>query len=83
MFKRIALFALILCFSATAFAAQPKTYQVTGPVVEVKGDIVVVQKENEKWEVTIDKETKTKGEIKPGAKVTIQYQMKAKSIEVK
>ncbi|HBT82770.1 MAG: hypothetical protein A2091_13430 [Desulfuromonadales bacterium GWD2_61_12] len=82
--KRILLTLVLLAFAATAFAAQPKTYQVTGPILESKGDIIVVQnKDGEKWEIAIDKETKSKGDLKPGAKVTIQYQMKAKSVEVK
>lgn len=81
--KRIALVGLMLTIAVSAFAAQPRTYQVTGPILEVKGDIVVVQKDKEKWEITVDKETQVKGDLKPGAKVTIQYQMKAKSVEVK
>lgn len=82
--KRILLALVLLAFAATAFAAQPKSYQVTGPILENKGDIIVVQnKDGEKWEIAIDKETKAKGDLKPGTKVTIQYQMKAKSIEVK
>lgn len=81
--KRFALVALFLFITGSAFAAQPRSYQVTGPILEIKGDIVVVQKDKEKWEIAIDKETQVKGDLKPGAKVTIQYQMKAKSIEVK
>ena len=81
--KHFALVALLLCIASTAFAAQPRAYQVTGPILEVKGDMVIVQKDKEKWEIAIDKETQVKGDLKPGAKVTIQYQMKAKSIEVK
>lgn len=82
--KQMLLTLLLLAFAATAFAAQPKAYQVTGPILESKGDMIVVQnKDGEKWEIAVDKETKSKGTLKPGAKVTIQYQMKAKSIEVK
>jgi hypothetical protein len=81
--KRFTLVALLLCIAGTALAAQPRAYQVTGPILEVKGDMVVVQKDKEKWEIAIDKETQVKGDLKPGAKVTIQYQMKAKSIDVK
>ena len=66
-----------------AFAAGPKTYQVTGPVLDVKGDLVTVQKGSEKWEIAIDKATKVTGDLKVGAKVTIEYQMKATAIEVK
>lgn len=66
-----------------AFAGSLKTYQVTGPVLEVKDDVIVVQKGKEKWEVARDKATKVKGDLKVGAKVTIQYQMKATEIEAK
>ncbi len=81
--KCFALAALLLFSATTAFAAQPRSYQVTGPVLEVKGDMVIIQKDKEKWEIAIDKETQVKGNIKVGAKVTVQYQMKAKSVEVK
>ncbi len=82
--KKIALFCSALTLTASlASAAAPKSYQVTGPVLEVKDDVVVLQKGSEKWEIARDKETKTTGELKVGSKVTIQYQMKAKSIEVK
>ena len=82
--KRMLLTLALLAFAATAFAGQPKAYQVTGPILENKGDVIVVQnKDGEKWEIAVDKETKAKGELKPGTKVTIQYQMKAKSIETK
>ena len=72
-----------LLTSPTTFAAAPKAYQVTGPVLEVKGDVIVVQKGNEKWEIVKTKDTKIKGDLKPGAKVTVMYTMSANSIEVK
>jgi hypothetical protein len=67
----------------TAFVGGPNTYQVTGPVLEVKGDIIVVQKGKEKWEIARDKDTKVTAEPKVGDKVTIHYQMKATDIEFK
>jgi hypothetical protein len=79
--KRFALVALLICLASTALAAQPRAYQVTGPILEVKGDMVIVQKDKEKWEIAIDKETQVKGDLKPGSKVTIQYQMKAKALK--
>lgn len=78
----VAILALMLTVSG-ALAASTKTYQVTGPVLEVKDNMVVVEKGKEKWEIEIDKETKITGDLKVGSKVTIQYQMKAKSIEAK
>ncbi len=74
----IALFA-----ASTAFAGAPKTYQVTGPVLELKDDSIVVQKGSEKWVIAKDKDSKVTGDLKVGSKVTIMYTMKAASIEVK
>src|ERR687896_957646 len=70
--------------AATGIAAEPKDYQVTGPVLELKEDVIVVQKGDEKWEVGRDKGTKIKGgDLKKGSRVTIHYKMTASSIEVK
>jgi hypothetical protein len=74
--------SLFLATSA-AFAAAPKTYQVTGPVLELTDDLIVVQKGKEKWEIARGKDTKVTGELKVGAKVTIEYRMSATSVEVK
>lgn len=82
--KIAALFAGVALMAATtAMAAGTKTYQVTGPVLEVKDDAVVVQKGKEKWEVARDKDTKVSGDLKVGAKVTVTYTMKAATIEAK
>jgi hypothetical protein len=82
--KRILLVIGILLLTVSfAFAAGPKTYQVTGPVLEIKGDVIIVEKGNEKWQIARDKDTKVKGDLKVGAKVTIEYTMKAATIEVK
>ncbi|HTY62613.1 MAG TPA: hypothetical protein VMG30_10185 [Acidobacteriota bacterium] len=83
MKRFVCLLTIFSLFTLSAFAAGPKTYQVTGPVLEIKGDIVTVQKGSERWEIAIDKATKVTGDLKVGAKVTIEYQMKATTIEVK
>src|SRR5262249_54396887 len=75
--------ALVLTLAATAGAAAAKTYQVTGPVLEVTDDHITVQKGTEKWEVARDASTKVTGDLKVGAKVTIEYRMTATSVEVK
>jgi len=74
---------VLLLTAALAFAGSVKTYQVTGPVLEIKDTMIVVQKGKDKWEITKDANTKVKGDLKVGAKVTIQYEMKATDIEVK
>jgi cytochrome c1 len=65
-----------------AFAAE-KTYQVTGPVLEVTDEAITVQKGKEKWQLARTKDTKITGDLKVGAKVTIMYTMTATSVEAK
>jgi len=83
MKKLLLSMVVVMVFASFSFAAGPNTYQVTGPVLEVKDDIIVVQKGKEKWEIAKDAATKVTGELKVGAKVTIQYTMKAVSVDVK
>ena len=70
-------------FVPAAFAGSVKSYQVTGPVVEVSSDKIVVMKGKDKWELAKDASTKVDGDVKPGAKVTIHYTMTATDIEAK
>jgi RNase P/RNase MRP subunit p29 len=73
---------LFLTFRAVA-SPQAKTYQVTGPVLELTETTIIVQKGDEKWQVARDKGTKVTGDLKVGAKVTIQYRCVAIDVEVK
>lgn len=81
--KRVAMALSVLFLFASVSMAGVTTYQVTGPVLEVKDTSIVVQKGKEKWEIARDKDTKITGDLKVGAKVTIHYTMKATSVEVK
>ncbi len=82
--KRIILAVVVVfLFASLAFAAGPKTYQVTGPVLEKADGKIVVQKGKDKWEIATTKDTKIKGDVKVGSKVTIEYTMTADSIDVK
>jgi hypothetical protein len=81
--KRLVLVLALVAFAAPALAAQPKTYQVTGPVLELTADTITVQKGSEKWEIARTADTKVTGELKKGEKVTIEYRMVAASVEVK
>lgn len=83
MKKALIVVLAVSLLSLSLWAAGPKTYQVTGPIIEIKGDVIVILKGNEKWEVAKDAATKITGELKMGAKVTIEYTMIAKAIEVK
>ena len=83
-FVRTCLFVLAaVVLIGVAYAAAPKTYQVTGPVLEVSSDQIVVKKGNDRWEISRTADTKVTGDLKVGAKVTIQYRMVATSVEVK
>jgi hypothetical protein len=74
---------IALLAATTVFAGTTKTYQVTGPLLEVKDDMIVVQKGSEKWEIARDKDAKVTGDLKVGSKVTVMYTMKATTIDVK
>ncbi len=77
---------MMVAFALAALAggalAAEKTYQVTGPVVEVRDDAVVVQKGKENWEIARTPDTKVTGDLKKGEKVTVKYKMTATSIDV-
>lgn len=83
MKRIIVVLAIVFLFVTVAVAAGPKTYQVTGPVLENKDGVIVVQKGKEKWEIATTKDTKIKGDPKIGSKVTIEYTMTAASVDVK
>ncbi len=72
-----------LLLSGVALAATAKTYQVTGSVIAVNEDIIVVMKGNDRWEINRDGNTKVTDNIAVGDKVTITYRMHAESVEKK
>jgi hypothetical protein len=82
MKRLIALTAVFVFVSSLAFAAV-KTYQVTGPVLQVTDDMIAVQKGKDRWELARTPDTKVTGDLKVGAKVTIEYKMEATKVEVK
>jgi len=81
--KKLLGLLIAAAFIASASLAVAKDYQVTGPIVDVKDDQIVVKKGTENWELVRDKDTKGAGEIKKGDRVTIKYKMIATSVESK
>ena len=69
--------------STGSAAEAAKTYQVTGPIVELTEKAIVVQKGDERWEIARDETTKATGDLKVGQKVTVHYRMTATRIESK
>ena len=74
--------AASLGFSSLAYAGA-KTYEVTGPVLEVNDSMIVVQKGKDRWEINRDANTKVTGDVKVGDKVHVTYTMSATDVEVK
>jgi hypothetical protein len=78
----IAAFAVVM-FLVASVSYAGKTYQFTGTVLEVKDNVIVVDKKGEKFEMARDANTKVKGDLKVGVKVTVKYESRAAEIEVK
>lgn len=74
------LMAWIVSLSAEAAT---KKYQVTGSVLEADQSKIVVQKGKEKWVLQRNPSTHVSGDLKPGSKATIEYQMVATNAETK
>jgi len=83
MKKTLLIVCAVLLVASLAFAGAPKTYQVTGPVLELTNDLIVVKKGNDRWELGRGADTKVTGDLKVGSKVTIEYRMTAATVEVK
>ena len=83
MKRLMALTLALLLFSSPALAAAVKTYQVTGPVLELTDDMIAVKKGADRWEIARTPDTKVEGDLKVGSKVTIEYRMSATKVEVK
>ena len=81
--RKLALALLTTFLVASSALAAVKTYQVTGPVLEVRADAIVVQKGSDKWEIARDGSTRITGDLKVGSKVTIEYRMTATTVTVK
>ena len=79
----LVMFILGVMLPALALAKAPKKYQVTGKVLELTDDTIVVEKGDEKWEIGREAATKVDGKLKVGVKVTIEYTMTAAKVEVK
>lgn len=75
--------AASLVLSNVAMAGSVRTYQVTGPVLEMNDNMIAVQKGKERWEIARDSSTTVPSNVKVGDKVTIIYTMTAKEVMLK
>lgn len=79
---------ILAALAAIAFASSALAYQVTGEIEEVTPTSITVKatggkNKGEKFEMARSADTKVSGELKKGAKVTVEYAITAKSVEVK
>jgi len=79
---------ILAALAAIAFASSTLAYQVTGEVVAVSPTSITVKatggkNKGEKFEMARGADTKVTGDLKVGAKVTVEYVITAKSVEVK
>ncbi|MFN2508519.1 MAG: hypothetical protein ABR589_07080 [Chthoniobacterales bacterium] len=72
-----------LVFSNIAYGNPGKTYQVTGPILEMNDSMIAIQKGKERWEIARDATTKSNATMKVGDKVTVHYTMTATKVEMK
>jgi hypothetical protein len=75
--------AVSLSLGGLASADSYKSYQVTGPVLEMNDNMIAVQKGKDRWEIARDSSSKVPNDLKVGDKVTITYTMTAKDVELK
>ena len=75
--------ARVIASASPSLAGASRTYQVSGPVLELTEDTIVVQTGDERWEIARGESTNIVGTLKVGAKVTIEYRMSATRVEVK
>ncbi|MDH4134781.1 MAG: hypothetical protein OEV31_08310 [Gammaproteobacteria bacterium] len=57
--------------------------RITGQVIDVREDAIVVQKGKEKWEIARHPAAAIKGDLKKGARVTVDFRAIAAGIEVR
>ena len=79
---------ILAALAAIAFASSALAYQVTGEVEDVTPTTITVKatggkNKGEKFEMARGADTKVSGDLKKGAKVTVEYTITAKSVEVK
>jgi hypothetical protein len=82
MHKFLATAAVALALVASNAAAESKTYKISGPVVAVDDNKIVIQKGKEKIELARSDDSNIPSDVKVGDKVTAEYAMTATTVNV-
>jgi hypothetical protein len=77
-------YSAVLLVAALMLTATPAmANKVTGSVADVTDSNIVVKKGKQKLDIARDANTRVEGDLRKGAKVTVEYTMTATSIEAK
>jgi len=68
---------------STAAGAEPKTYQITGPVMAVDDTSIIIRAKKEKWQFSRDPNRSASEQVKIGDVVTVTYWMTSAKVEIK
>ena len=75
--------AVMAGFVLSAEARPAMTYRIVGPVAELSDTKIVVVKNQERWEIARNADTKVVGDVVLGKEVTVEYRMSASAIRGK
>lgn len=78
-----AVLVLIGLLVSIAAGAGTRAILITGPVTDVREDMIVIQKGKQQWEIARGPSTKVRGELRKGALVTIEVYLSAGNIDVR
>ena len=79
---RHALILFSLLVSVSALAAT-RAVVISGPITDIREDMIVIQKGKQQWEIARGPSTKVRGELRKGALVTIEVYLSAGTIDVR
>ena len=71
--KAVGILAAAILALSTAAGAEPKTYQITGPVVAVDDTSITIRAKKEKWQFSRDPSRPASEQVKIGDVVTVTY----------
>lgn len=77
------IFVLVGLLMALSVNAATRAVVISGPVTEVRDDVIVIQKGKQQWEIARGAATKVRGELRKGALVTIEVYLSAGTIDVR
>ncbi len=79
----LALASAVVTWGISTAVAEPKTYQITGPVLAIDDASITIRAKKEKWQFARDASSAPAQPFKVGDTVTLTYSMTTTKIERK